>query len=99
MDMKDTFKVLANDTRLQILHWLREPNVEFPPQDVDVHTIGVCVGDIQKKAGLAQSTVSQYLSMLEDAGLIISTRRGHWTYYRRNEKAFFELAKFLVNDL
>ena len=99
MEKKDVFKVLANETRLQILQWLKQPEVNFPPQDIDPYNIGVCVGSIQKKTGLAQSTVSHYLSMLETAGLVISTRQGQSTYYRRNEEAFSEFAAVVANEL
>lgn len=46
---------------------------------------GVCVGDIQEKAKVSQSTVSSYLNMMQKAGLLESIRHGQWTYYRRNE--------------
>ena len=101
METKNIFKVLANETRLEILHWLKEPEKNFPPnhQEVDMHSIGVCVGLIQKKSGLAQSTISHYLSMLESAGLVISSRQGQWTYYRRNEPAFTELAQLVAHEI
>ncbi|QIP17870.1 helix-turn-helix transcriptional regulator [Spirosoma aureum] len=41
---------------------------------------------MQQKTGLSQSTISYYLSMLQEAGLVIPTRHGKWTYYRRDEK-------------
>lgn len=99
MDTKDIFKVLSNDARLQILHWLKEPEVHFSDEDVDTHTVGVCVSSIQKKTGLAQSTVSHYLSMLEAAGLVIATRQGQCTYYRRNEEAFSKFASLVATEL
>ncbi|MEM7381440.1 MAG: metalloregulator ArsR/SmtB family transcription factor [Bacteroidota bacterium] len=79
-------KVLANDTRLSILRWLKDPEAHFPPhKDIDHFDDGVCVGYIQDKAGLSQSTISTYLSLMQQADLIIPTRHGKWTYYRRNE--------------
>jgi len=101
MDSKDIdiFKVLGNETRLQILHWLKEPEANFPCQDVDPRMVGVCVGSIQKKTGLAQSTISHYLSMLEDTGLVVSTRIGQCTYYRRNEEAFSMFVTHVATDL
>jgi DNA-binding transcriptional ArsR family regulator len=57
------------------------------------------VGDIQEKANLSQSTVSQYLSMMQKAGLLESERHGKWTYYRRNEKNIQELATYLKEEL
>ncbi len=99
MNTADVFKVLSNPTRLNILYWLKEPEQHFPVPEVDPHEVGVCVGLIQKKTGLAQSTVSHYLSMLETAGFVISTRRGQWTYYRRNQKAFCELAQQIASEI
>ncbi|MFC3884803.1 ArsR/SmtB family transcription factor [Bacillus songklensis] len=103
MDYITIFKTLANDTRLQILRWLKEPEVHFRPQ---AHMSkgsefpgGVCVGDIQEKAGLSQSTTSQYLSMLQRAGLLEAKRIGQWTYYRRNEEAFQQLSHYFREEL
>ncbi|KYC36839.1 ArsR family transcriptional regulator [Scytonema hofmannii PCC 7110] len=99
MDTKDIFKVLSNETRLRILLWLKEPEEYFPDQDVDPHAVGVCVSCIQKKTGLAQSTVSHYLSMLEATGLVIATRQKQCTYYRRNEEAFSKFASLVAKEL
>jgi ArsR family transcriptional regulator len=66
---------------------------------VDVDDVGVCVGLIQQKAKLSQSTVSLYLAMLENAGLIQSTRIGQWTYYKRNDKTIRELTTYLTRNL
>jgi DNA-binding transcriptional ArsR family regulator len=54
---------------------------------------------IQEKAGLSQSTTSQYLAVLENAGLVIPTRLGKWTYYKRNEKAIAAFMKQMKSDL
>lgn len=99
--MKDTevFKVLANPTRLQILQWLKDPEKHFPPEENNAGSLGVCVGSIQRKTEMAQSTVSHYLSMLESAGLVASTRQGQCTYYRRNESAFSDLARRVATEL
>ncbi|MCP3026436.1 helix-turn-helix transcriptional regulator [Halobacillus sp. A5] len=98
------FKALSNETRIEILRWLKEPNKHFDnppgkdPQNIDEKG-GVCVGVIQKKAQLSQSTTSQYLSMMQRAGLLKSERRGKWTYYRRNEKMIQDLSEFLKEKL
>ncbi|AZB44801.1 ArsR family transcriptional regulator [Bacillus sp. FJAT-42376] len=104
MDLITIFKALSNDTRLNILEWLREPEKHFQkaqahlPREVNKQG-GVCVGDIQEKANLSQSTVSNYLSMLQKAGLLLSVRHGQWTYYRRNEELIQELSKYISKDL
>lgn len=100
----DIFKALSNETRLNILEWLKEPEKHFKdkqahlPKEVSSRG-GVCVGDIQEKAQLSQSTVSSYLSMMQKAGLLESIRHGQWTYYRRNEETLQELSSFLRKKL
>ena len=89
MEQVEIFKALSNKTRLQILSWLREPSKHFP--DNECGETGVCVGSIQQKAGLTQSTISEYLTMLSRANLVIATRKGQWTYYKRNEEAIKSL--------
>ncbi|MBI3453638.1 MAG: helix-turn-helix transcriptional regulator [Rhodospirillales bacterium] len=95
-----TFKALANETRLQILQWLKDPERNFTAQEIgDFRTDGVCVKKIQEKAGLSQSTVSQYLSLLQKAGLVSAKRMGQWTYYRRDEKNIAAVVKGLRRSL
>ncbi len=89
MNEKLIFKALANETRRQILAWLKHPKQSFPNAASNVARDGVCCGLIQQKAGLAQSTVSHYLHLLEQAGLVTTMRSGQWTFYKRNE-AFIE---------
>ena len=42
----------------------------------------LCVCEIQETLGLAQSTVSNHLKILEDAGLIIYFKDGLWVNYQ-----------------
>ena len=42
----------------------------------------LCVCEIQETMGLAQSTASKHLKILEDAGLITYSREGLWVNYR-----------------
>jgi DNA-binding transcriptional ArsR family regulator len=53
----------------------------------------VCVTHIQAKSGLAQSTVSSYMTTLERAGLVVASRIGKWTHYRRDEARIAALAR------
>lgn len=103
MDKMMIFKALSNETRVQILEWLKEPDKNFGPQlylpqDAGFKG-GICVGSIQEKTGLAQSVVSSYLMLMKKAGLLESRRYGQWTYYRRNEETLMQLAEFVKNDL
>ena len=70
VDMKLTpqlFKALSNQTRLDILRWLKGPEREFTVVSPDLvramleETGGICVGEIVDLAGLSHSTVSTYL--------------------------------------
>jgi len=99
MDPVEIFKALSNKTRLQILQWLKEPELHFPEQAQAGYENGVCVGQIQKKAGLSQSTVSEYLSLLQRAGLVKAQRVGQWTYYVRDEEAFATLSQLIESDI
>jgi DNA-binding transcriptional ArsR family regulator len=99
MDHIEVFKALSNKSRLQMLEWLKEPEINFPEQLYSGFEHGVCVGQIQAKAGLTQSTVSEYLSILQRAGFIESKRVGQWTYYKRNEEAFARLSKIIESNL
>lgn len=86
MNVTEISQLLSNKTRLQILHWLKEPEKHFPPHvDVEGFGDGVCVGYIHDKSDLSQSTISTYLSSMQKQKLIIPTRHGKWTYYKRNE--------------
>lgn len=93
------FKALSNPTRLQILRWLREPAVHFAPQDEPLEDVGVCVKQIQEKAGISQSTASQFMSTLQRAGLVTSQRLGQWTYYRRDTEGVAALHASLQTEL
>ncbi|NAY91880.1 helix-turn-helix domain-containing protein [Muricauda sp. JGD-17] len=100
MNIVEISKVLSNKTRVNILKWLKNPAENFPPhQDIDHFDDGVCVGYIQDKTGLSQSTISTYLNSMQNAKLVIPTRHGKWTYYRRNEEVIQGYVKVLENEL
>jgi len=87
MEIEIQLKALNNSTRLKILEWLKTPEDNFPPHESGFSfDNGVCVAYIQEKAGISQSTTSQYMSILHLAGFVTPTRIGKWTYYRRDEE-------------
>lgn len=91
--MLEECKALANETRLRILQWLKDPEANFPTDAQQVAGLGVCVGFLQQKAGISASAMSAHLAILQRAGFLRATRRGQWTYYRRDEariRAFTE---------
>lgn len=99
MDLIAVFKALSNPTRVAILGWLREPRAHFPPQDLPPEEVGVCVKQIQEKAGISQSTASHFMATMQRAGLVSNRRIGQWTYYKREEERFAELARRIGSDL
>ena len=100
-ELVDVFKALANPVRLQMLGWLREPDRHFSPEQaiVDQNEVGDCVSHLQAKTGLAQSTVSAYMALLQRAGLVRSTRVGKWTHYRRDEERIARLVDLLGRSI
>ena len=103
MDKLKIFKALGNETRLNILLWLKNPKENFEPQIhlsiMDDFQEGVCLGSIRKKAELSQSTISGFLSVLEEAELVEIRKIGQYTYFRRNEKTIKEIAEWMRLEL
>lgn len=98
--MIDAIKALANDRRLLILEWLKDPTAHFPPQrDGDLVRDGVCGVLIAEKLGLSQPTVSLHMKALCQAGLVRSKRIKQWTFYQRDEARIGALKKDLVDQL
>ncbi|MFS0782736.1 ArsR/SmtB family transcription factor [Bacillus sp. 1P06AnD] len=97
------YKSLSNETRCHILRWLKHPEEHFDEgiylENGITLKVGVCVADIQAKAGLAQSVISSYLLNMQNAGLLESERIGKWTFYRRNEKTIKEFAEYIKTEL
>lgn len=63
------FKVLANDTRLRILHAL-------------VRADELCVGDLAKSLGMKPQAISNQLQRLSDLGILASRREGNNIHYQ-----------------
>ena len=88
MTSEAALRALANERRLQILAWLRQPRKHFPPQvDGDLLKDGVCGVLIARKLRVTQPTVSEHLKILTQAGFLRSKRIKQWTFYKRNEAA------------
>jgi ArsR family transcriptional regulator len=100
MSISDTFKALANERRLQILEWLKDPERHFRPQvDGDLVKDGVCGVLIAEKLGVSQPTVSEHLKVLTQAGLLSSKRIKQWTFYKRDETAIRSLKSAIRDEL
>ncbi len=62
-------KALGDPTRLQLVDVLRR------------HAGKVCVCELQPLFDIKQSTLSEHLKRLRDAGIVGVERRGLWAYY------------------
>ena len=63
------FKALADPTRIGIVNRLACADE-------------LCVCDLTDAFELSQPTISHHLKVLREAGLVESSRRGTWAYYR-----------------
>jgi ArsR family transcriptional regulator, arsenate/arsenite/antimonite-responsive transcriptional repressor len=63
------FKALADPTRVAIMNQLSAADE-------------VCVCNLTEAFELSQPTISHHLKVLREAGLVESSRRGTWAYYR-----------------
>ena len=59
----------------------------------------MCVCEIQGLLGLAQPTVSKHLRMLEETGLVQSSKDGLWVNYRLGDGAASPYAAALLGNL
>jgi ArsR family transcriptional regulator len=76
------FKALADPARVAIVNRLAAADE-------------VCVCDLNAALDLAQPTVSHHLRVLREAGLVESTRRGTWAFYRLVPEAIAQLREVL----
>lgn len=83
----EVYKALANEKRLAVLEWLKDPPAYFPPQvDGDLVSDGVCALFLAEKAGISQATLSEHMKVLTRAGLVRGKKIRQWTFYSRDEE-------------
>ena len=93
-------RALANDKRLLILKWLKDPTAHFPPQiDGDLEKDGVCGIFIAEKLEVSQPTASEHLKILTSAGLLKPKKIKQWIFYKRDEPAIRAARKLLTEAL
>ncbi|MCK6452276.1 MAG: helix-turn-helix domain-containing protein [Alphaproteobacteria bacterium] len=93
-------RALANERRLAILEWLRNPRAHFPPQvDGDLVEDGVCGVLIARKLKVSQPTVSEHMRILVQAGLVRPKRIKQWTFYRRDERRIDEIKRAIAKAI
>jgi DNA-binding transcriptional ArsR family regulator len=100
MTIEPILRALANQRRLKILEWLRDPTAHFPRQvDGDLVKDGVCGVLIARKLRVSQPAASEHLGILVDAGLIRPKRIKQWIFYRRDEAAIRKIKKMILTQV
>ena len=86
MQDANLFKALANENRLAILEWLKDPTAHFRPQvDGDLIEDGVCGLFIAEKLKISQATLSEHMRVLVQSGLVRPKKIKQWIFYKRDE--------------
>ena len=98
IDIDAINKALANPVRREILTWLKQPELNFPDQELPFDH-GVCAGQINVRCGLSQSSCSAHLATLQSAGLVTVKRIGQWCFFKRNEAVIRAFLESLDADL
>ena len=78
-------KALSDPNRVRVLKLLQAKEL--------------CVCEIQSVLGLAQSTVSKHLKILEDAGLVDRRRQGTWIIYSLADGSDSPYAAAMLQEL
>ena len=92
MSIEKAIRALANERRLQVMEWLKDPKAHFPPQvDGDLVKDGVCLALIAEKLGVSQPTATEHMKVLSQAGLVRPKRIKQWTFYKRDETRIREI--------
>jgi DNA-binding transcriptional ArsR family regulator len=81
------FAALSQSTRLEVFRLL----MQFEPT-------GLPAGDIARRLGVPQNTLSTHLAVLTRAGLITAERRSRSIIYRASVNGLGELIEFLTHD-
>jgi ArsR family transcriptional regulator len=98
MDMDVICNALGNKTRYQLIKALKEKSITTCCNRIEFSENGVSVGDVVKYTGLAQSTVSQHLAVLEKANLIYREKRDSWSCYFLNVAVMEEFIEQFKKD-
>ena len=99
MDIPKISNALGNETRFQIVKALKDKAIGTCCDKIQYFENGISVADVVSTTGLAQSTVSQHLAVLEQAGIIIREKRSQWTCFFLNRPLLAEFARAFQEEL
>jgi DNA-binding transcriptional ArsR family regulator len=100
MKVAIALRALANERRLLILDWLRDPKKHFREQvDGDLIDDGVCGLLIAEKLGVSAPTLSEHMRVLIAAKLVRAKRIRQWTMYQRDEAAIAAVKRVIQDKV
>jgi ArsR family transcriptional regulator len=97
------FKALANENRLKIFEAIKNNQIQCAccPDDAasfkgeESEGAICCVDEIVGQFDMAQSTISQHLKELHNAGLLVRHKKAQWVYYTINHGRLEMLGNYL----
>jgi DNA-binding transcriptional ArsR family regulator len=100
MKVAIALRALANERRLLILDWLRDPKKHFREQvGGDLIDDGVCGFLIAEKLGVSAPTLSEHMRVLIAAKLVRAKRIRQWTMYQRDEAAIAAVKRVIQDKV
>ncbi len=81
--MNEIFKALSDKSRRKVLELLKEKDM--------------CVSELLEHFGFRQASLSHHLTILKNAWLINSERRGQYIYYKLNREPLKDVIAFFTN--
>ena len=99
MDISKICNALGNETRFQIVKALKDKSIGTCCDKIQYFENGISVADVVTTTGLAQSTVSQHLAVLEQAEIITREKRSQWTCFFLNKDLLSEFAETFKAEL
>lgn len=83
MGFQESFKALSDPTRREIIYLLKKEKLP--------------VGEILEHFNMTGATISHHLSILKDAGLVTSEKKGKYIYYELNLSILEEIMTWFTN--
>ncbi|EPF81571.1 ArsR family transcriptional regulator [Acinetobacter rudis CIP 110305] len=99
MDIDLIFKALSNPLRRQVLQWLKHPKQYVLTEEGQDFSRGICAGHIERLGNVSQSTMSNHLSVLQQAGLVSVQKHGQWCYFSRNDELIQQYIQHIQQTL
>ena len=81
MGLADTFKVLADEQRREILYMLKEGRMS--------------AGEIAEKQNITPAALSYHLKLLKNADMVMEYKQKNYIYYELNTTIFDEMVMWI----